>query len=415
MGHLNHHSYGRMAQRLGQYVPGAFVSATLVEILKQLVTEEEAQLCSLMPLRTVPAEKMARVWGMDAEEARAVLDRLAGKGVVYAFAGDSGTAYGLAPPVLGFVEFSLMRTDGKLDAKRLSELYYQYCQVEGDFVRQHGAISSPAFTRVYAGEDVLEDVAAEVLSYDRVSVGIETATCITVGLCYCRHKMEHMGQACNAPQEVCLTFNEVARYLADYGIAKEISKEEARRIVKECMNEGLVQIGDNTRSGLAVICNCCGCCCDLLLGYRRFGSSGLISPSAFLAAIDQNICTSCGICAKRCPAGAIDTAGDKPMVKPKVCLGCGVCARFCPNDSCHMYPRTPRPYIPKDSIEKILVSAVHAGKLGNYLFDNQTSQLHALLRRAVNAAVIFPPIKSLLLSKLVQSTMFRFLRAGKRC
>ncbi len=58
MGHLNYHSYGRMAERLGQYVPGAFVSATLVEILKQLVTEEEAELCSLMPLRIVPAEKM---------------------------------------------------------------------------------------------------------------------------------------------------------------------------------------------------------------------------------------------------------------------------------------------------------------------------------------------------------------------
>ena len=139
-------------------------------------------------------------------------------------------------------------------------------------------------------------MSTEVLSHDRVSAGIDNATCITVGLCYCRHKMEHLGQACSSPQDACLTFNEVARYLADYGIAREISKEEAHRIVKECMDSGLVQIGDNTKSEPAVICNCCGCCCDLLLGYKKYGSSGLISPSAFIAEIEPRTCIACSEC-----------------------------------------------------------------------------------------------------------------------
>lgn len=413
MGHLNHHNYGKMAQRLGQYAPGAFVSETLVEILKQLVTEEEARLCSLMPLRIVPAETIAEIWGMSVEAATEVLDRVAEKGAVYAFCKDGRTKYGLAPPVLGFVEFSLMRTDEKLDAKRLSELYYQYFQVEGDFLRQQSQ-TYPALSRVFSGEDVLEEVTSEILSYDRVSVGIDAATCITVGLCYCRHKMEHMGQACDAPQETCLTFNDVAKYLSEYGIAREISKEEAHRIVNECMDGGLVQIGDNTKGRLTVICNCCGCCCDLLLGYRRFGGSGLISPSAFISEIDEKKCTGCGLCAKRCPAGAIDTAGGKQAVNPKVCLGCGVCARFCPTDACRMQSRIPCPYIPEDFIEKTLVTAINTGKLGNYLFDNQTDRTHAVLRRAVNTAVTFPPLKAFLLAKPIQATWLRFLRAGKR-
>ena len=413
MGHLQYHSYDRMAERLGQYVPGAFVSATLIEILNELVTEEEARLCSLMPLRIVPAEKMAKIWKMGADEARETLDRLAGKGVVYAFAKEDGTKYGLAPPVLGFVEFSLMRTDGKLDAKRLSELYHQYCQVEGDFVKQHGAVEHPAFTRVYAGEDALEDMTAEVLSHDRVSVGIDNATCITVGLCYCRHKMEHLGQACSAPQEACLTFNEVARYLADYGIAKEISKEEAHRIVKECMDTGLMQISDNTKSDLAVICNCCGCCCDLLLGYKKYGSSGLISPSAFIAEIDPQTCIACGVCPERCPADAIDASGDKPVIKVDKCLGCGVCARFCPTEACRLHARAERPYIPEDSLEKIYVSGIHAGKLGNYIFASQTSQVQAVLRKVVNKAVTLPPVKAVLLSQPVQAAALRVMRKGE--
>lgn len=414
MGHLNHLNYERMAQRLGQYVPGAFVSETLVEILKQLVTEEEAHLCSIMPLRMVPVDKIAAIWEMEVAKAREILDNLASKGMVFSFIEEGAQRYGLAPPVLGFVEFSLMRTDGKLDAKRLSELYYQYCQVEGDFIKQQGS-AHPALSRVYPAEDMLHDVTSEVLSQDRVSEGIESASCITTGLCYCRHKMEHMNQVCDAPMDVCLTFNDVARHLADHGIAREISKEEAHRIVKECVEHGLVQIGDNTRDGLAIICNCCGCCCDLLLGYRRFGSTGIISPSAFVAAVDPAGCTGCGVCVERCPADAIAMEEDVAVVDSAVCLGCGVCARFCPDDCCTMATRSERPYVPYDFIEKTLLASIDAGKLGNYLFDNQTSKVHAVLRKTTNVLVTIPPIKRLLLSTPVQSVILRSIRSDNRC
>ncbi|MBT7130578.1 MAG: hypothetical protein HN891_07700, partial [Planctomycetes bacterium] len=68
MGHLGNRNYGRMAERLGQYVPGVVVSETLVEILKQLVDEEQARLCSLMPLRTATVEKLADLWEMTVKQ-----------------------------------------------------------------------------------------------------------------------------------------------------------------------------------------------------------------------------------------------------------------------------------------------------------------------------------------------------------
>ncbi len=37
MGHLNRNSHRKLAERLEQYVPGAYVSATLERILEQLV------------------------------------------------------------------------------------------------------------------------------------------------------------------------------------------------------------------------------------------------------------------------------------------------------------------------------------------------------------------------------------------
>ena len=408
MGHLNSRSYSRLAERLGQYVPGAYVSEVLEEILRHLIDEEEAHLCSLMPLRKVTAEALAGMWGMSPDRASEMLVRLSRKGIVVEYEEQDQNRYVLAPPVLGFVEFSLMRTRDDLDAKQLSELYYQYCQIEGEFIQQQGS-GHPALSRVFPGEDALEDVTSEVLSYDRVSVGIDNATCITVGMCYCRHKMEHMGMACDATMDACLTFNNVARHLSRNGIAREITKEEAHRIVRECMDQGLVQIGDNTREGLAIICNCCSCCCDLLLGYRRFGGTGLVAASAFAATIDPEGCIHCGECVERCPVDAIHAGDPTPTVDPDVCLGCGVCPRFCAQEACTMVARDERLYTPRNFAEKTVLAAIDTAKLGNYLFSNQTSRVHATLRPLVNAVLRVSGVRRVLLSRPVESVIIRFM------
>ena len=411
MGHLGG-SYASLAHRLEQYVPGAFPSDTLCAILRALVTEQEARLLALLPLRAVPVERAAAIWGMGREAARDVLESAAGKGVVYVSGAVDCRRYLLAPPVLGFVEFSLMRTDGKFDAELLSRLYHQYCQVEGDFLRQQGA-AHPALARVFAHEAMLgETVASEVLSRDRVSAGINSASRITVGRCYCRTKQRYLGKACDAPQMVCLTFNGVADYLATYGIAREISRDEAHRIVRDCMERGLVQIGDNKRDGLAVICNCCGCCCDILRGYKRFGGTGLVSPSAFVAAVAAESCNECGTCAARCPVGAVTTAGGRAEVDGGVCLGCGVCARFCPTGACQMRLRPERPFVPEDTVEKMAMAAIDSGKLGNFMFDDQLSRAHAVLRRAVNGSLGLPGVKRLLLQPQVLGRIVRAARGS---
>ena len=36
---------------------------------------------------------------------------------------------------------------------------------------------------------------------------------IAVGMCYCRHKMQHMGMACDAPMDICMTFGNTANSL----------------------------------------------------------------------------------------------------------------------------------------------------------------------------------------------------------
>jgi NADH-quinone oxidoreductase subunit I len=66
-------------------------------------------------------------------------------------------------------------------------------------------------------------------------------------------------------------------------------------------------------------------------------------------ALDQNRCTSCGICAKVCPPQCIwivrtdDPKTGKPIPQPAefyidtdICMNCGYCAEFCPFDAIKM-------------------------------------------------------------------------------
>lgn len=413
MGHLTIHNYRSLQKRMDRSIPGIFDSTTLYELLKILFTDEEARLCSVMPLTYFSLNDIAGIWGKTEEEAEGILMTLAGKGLVY-FDEDHGKkTFILSPPVLGFFEFSLMRTDGKFDRKRLSELYYKYLDVEEGFLRQFAHINPP-MARMFVQEDAIRDIKSEVLSYEKASEGIDQATCITVGTCFCRHKMEHMGMACDNPQDVCLTFNDVAKDLASQGIAREISKSEAHEVLNLCIEKGLVQIGDNKRDELVIICNCCKCCCDILLAYKRFGSTSLINPTNYIAYIDKDACSGCGICAERCPVDAISVTDGRAVIHKKVCLGCGVCKRFCPRKACKMEVRPERVFVPYNTFEKVALQSIDQGKMGNFLFDNQTSLAHRFLRELVNGFVKLPPLKRFLLNEKVYPRMFKLFSKQDR-
>ena len=71
----------------------------------------------------------------------------------------------------------------------------------------------------------------------------------------------------------------------------------------------------------------------------RLMSPGKITVEAITSRVDEDKCTSCGICAKVCPYNAITV--DKENKRPAVvieaaCAGCGTCAAECPFDAIEM-------------------------------------------------------------------------------
>ena len=127
--------YQELVERLNRFPQGAPPSETLYKILQILFSEREAGLVALLPIKPFTVKKAAQVWKMDLSAARKVLDELASRAILVDVEHDGEMVYTLPPPMAGFFEFSMMRLRGDVDQKVLGELYYQYMNVEDEFIR----------------------------------------------------------------------------------------------------------------------------------------------------------------------------------------------------------------------------------------------------------------------------------------
>ncbi len=416
--------YSDLVTRLNKLPQGAPPSEHLNRILKILMDENEAALLAQLPIKPFTARKAARVWKLPEAEARHILERLAGRALLVDVERRGQSIYVLPPPMAGFFEFSLMRTRGDIDQKALAELFYQYLNVEEDFVRALFAEGETQLGRVFVQEPMLPDLSpdagAHVLDYERASEVIRTATHLGVGMCYCRHKKEHLGQACDAPMDICMTFNSSAESLVKHGHARAVDQAEMLDLLDQAHEHGLVQFGENVQQRVNFICNCCGCCCEALLAQKRFAHMEPVHTSNWEPAVDAEACNGCGKCVKACPveAMALVSANDpqKPgrmaaKLDPTMCLGCGVCVRECSRDALKLEPRAARVITPVNNAQRYVAMAIERGGLENLIFDNQVMFSHRAMATLLGAFFKLPPVKRLMGSRQVKS---RFLEAVAR-
>jgi Na+-translocating ferredoxin:NAD+ oxidoreductase RNF subunit RnfB len=420
---MSHHtlktSYSMLVDRLNRFPQGAPPSELLNKILKILFSEKEAQLVSLMPIKPFTAEKAARIWKMDLNNTRKILDRLADRALLVDVEQDGANLYTLPPPMAGFFEFSLMRVRNDIDQKTLSELFYQYLNVEEDFVRELFTCGDTQLGRVFVNEHSLSDEnALYVLDYERATEIIKTASHIGVGTCYCRHKMVHMGKACSAPMEICMTFNASAESLTKHGHARKIDATECLDLLQQAYGQNLVQFGENVREQVNFICNCCGCCCEAMIAARRFAIFNPVHTTNFIPEIKDNSCNGCSKCVNVCPveALALVSANDpkhpnrrKAILIEDRCLGCGVCVRSCPEKSIILRSRAKRVLTPLNGAHKAVVMAIERGKLQHLIFDNHVLWSHRALATLFGVLLRLPPIKQIMASNQIKSRYFEYL------
>ena len=423
--HTNKSGYTRLVNRLNQFPQGAPPSMLLDKILALLFSESEAHLVSLLPIKPFTADKAAKIWKMSLSKAEKILDQLASRAILVDIDQDGKTHYALPPPMAGFFEFSMMRVRHDIDQKVLSELFYQYLNVEEDFIKDLFTLGDTQLGRVFVHEPVLSnDNAIHVLDYERASQVIKTASHRGIGTCYCRHKMVHMGKACNSPMEICMTFNTTARSLIKYGHARTVDVAEGLDLLEQAYESNLVQFGENVRNRVNFICNCCGCCCEAMIAARRFAIFNPIHTSNFIPKINGDTCTGCGKCVSICPVEAMTLVSANDPKHPKkqkarlnqdICLGCGLCIRACLEDSLKLKPLPQRVITPLNGTHRAVVMAIERGKLQHLFFDNKVLFSHRALAAVLGVILKLPPVKQIMASQQIKSRYLETLISYMEC
>ncbi|OEF97445.1 4Fe-4S dicluster domain-containing protein [Desulfuribacillus alkaliarsenatis] len=409
-------SYKSLEERLNRFPLGAPPSNTLYRILEILFSEKEASLVAQLPIKPFMVKTAAKAWKLEEKQTQKILEELASRAILLDVEDRGVQRYVLPPPMAGFFEFSLMRTRNDINQKLLAELYHQYLNVEEEFVTDLFLGSETRLGRIFVQEPVLSsDNAVHVLDYERATHMLEEASHIGISECYCRKKMQYVEKGCEAPMDICMTFNNAARSLIKYEHARQVDVVEGKELLQQAYENNLVQCGENAQKNISFICNCCGCCCEGLLAVKKFGSLRPVHTSNFIPAIDAITCTGCGKCVKACPINAISITTikqDKELsnitrkvarIDEDICLGCGVCVRSCPKVSIKLEHRGERIITPVDSVHRTVMMAIERGKLHELVFDNQAFASHRAMAAVLGSILRLPPIKQAVASEQLKS------------
>jgi NAD-dependent dihydropyrimidine dehydrogenase PreA subunit len=250
------------------------------------------------------------------------------------------------PFVPGIYDFQLYRLD-----KEFVGLYDEY---ESTLLKTMGS-HRPALARVVPINDGIE-VKSRVQLYEDVRRIVEKSNSFLLVDCICRRERALLGHGCDHTIKTCIYVSREKNAYDYFSIGGEvISKEKALKILKDSEEEGLVHMTYyNVQKGHNVICNCCSCCCHSFRGAINYGAPHMFEKSNFVAAIDPESCTACGVCAEdRCPVVAIAKNDDSYQIMEDKCIGCGVCTTTCPTDSISLVEKseTGRDEPPKNFIE----------------------------------------------------------------
>ena len=389
------------------------------ELLEVMYSPEEAALASRMPMMPTPLSKLARRFDMPEQELRRKLEPLCDKGLVMDLVSRStgATKYLLAPPVVGFFEFSMMRAHDMFDKLSVAKAMDAYVHGDDTFAREVFG-NDTVIGRAMVHEDVLAADMPEVLDWERTTKLIEESEQLAVSQCYCRHKAAHLGKACDAPQEICLSLNNGAEFVIRRGFGRPINKQQALSIVTKARKLGLVQIADNVKNEPAYVCNCCACCCGQLSAINEFGLRA-VNPSGFEPQHDPEECKGCSRCSRACPVAAIamtpERTGGKrknelyPVFDSELCIGCGVCATTCKQEAIRMERGAEPSHVPVNTIERVVRQMLERGRLADLLFDESESRGAAFLNHAVRAITHLPPAERALASEQVKSRFVSFV------
>jgi ferredoxin len=362
-------------QRLGQGV-GNEVKDGCWDYLMHNFTEDEAAFYLKLPMyRYFNDEEAGEAAGMSSEDAKDLCDDLSYRGLLNRVTRAGVNFYHTLAYAHGMLEFTMNRyeEDGYLnDVFGMLGADYSYTS------RNQG---SAMYYTVPVEKDVLGET--EVLPYTDWEKIIDRNEVLAVSPCQCRTFKPLMkgmkpGELCDHPLETCISTGEQAQYYIENGIGRQIDKDEAKQIIQNSVDAGMVIEVMNTKQ-CDVICSCHGDCCAILSGYIAMGGDveNLKYVSNYQLEVDREKCIKCGACVDRCPMFTIEMTDDGPQVG-NLCVRCGQCATVCPVGARKLVarPEDERVELPNSMIDDYRAKALERAKRG-YIKDFDPAKVQA--------------------------------------
>lgn len=337
--------YARLRVFLDKLPAGFPETPTGVElkILKKMFTPEQAELTMNLSRKPETASDIARRTGMDVAQLSERLEEMAQNGLIFRTREGDKRFYRAFQFVVGLYEFQL----GRLD-REFCELFEEYMPYLGvSMIRYTSQL------RVIPVESSLANTTSRVEPYNRVRELMARQDIISVTQCICKKEQDLMGHPCSKPQEVCLMFGDFAQFYIDNNNARQITLEEAYKVLDLAEENGLVLSPTNTEK-LEAVCCCCVCCCPTLKNIKIFPNPAELTTTFYRSVIDAEECTGCGECVEICPMDAIVEENGASVVLGKRCIGCGLCVNRCPVDAIKMVERDDTPEPPLPTMEDVM-------------------------------------------------------------
>jgi len=312
--------YEKLAEKIG-----LGLSQRMAGIFAMIAEPAEADILLAMPGQPAAiAEKL----GMEPAEVEEKIRGLYIKGVAFPSRKTDPPTWRMCRDLVQFHDASLLWPQAPseyLDAWR------EFMEEEWFALAETWSKATPKpFTRVIpVGVSITPKT--QILNFENVAQIIDRARSISVTKCTCRLSM----RKCDRPLEVCMQVNKAADYNIDRGTGRQLTKDEAMAMLRECEEAGLIHVTMNRSEADNFICNCCPCCCQTMPVLIK-GGIHVVDPSRFVAQVDEEACSGCGLCHERCYFGAISFSegeGSASVVDTAQCMGCGLCLVTCPEEA----------------------------------------------------------------------------------
>lgn len=298
---MNDEIYRELQQHLDKVTIGfpSTESGVEIRLLKHLFTPEEAKIACYLKFSWKDLEPLEDIYnrikleGYSIHELENHLDTMAKKGAIMALKIGDIKTYGNANFIVGMSDYQVNKLTRKFFKDSLNYLYEAY-------LRELGKIPLPQ-TRLLPVEQSLE-VAKGLATYDDIKKILDKAEePYMIANCVCRQGRDLLKMPCKMTKrrETCLSFGYAAQRYIEQGWGRQITKDEAFRIIKKNEEEGLIhQINNAQRPDF--ICSCCTCCCEGLKILKTLPNPGQLILSNYFSKIDSELCNGCGVCVERC-------------------------------------------------------------------------------------------------------------------